>query len=373
MKMHASELLAQTLRFHNDQRPEVLHEGWASVDASGLRSLLVMEGAALWLYRRLEQLESTNASPANAEFRTWLKRTAHHISARNLLVDASACKLLSILSEASVPHVLLKGTARRAAPHLYAHADSRATNDIDILVPESDAEALWQLLASNGYAYEGPPRTIPPGYHELLPITDKAGVSVDIHVSTIPSVPPQEAWRRAVTGATEFTLNGVATRISSATELMWHGATHALRHGLPAYRLRFLLDSASILASKASIDWNLIEPRLDTEEVPGRRRTIAWLGAAAWLAGTELPDEYSRGITPLPLQRILRWRLSVARRFRFGGRMAEKLLHEGTRCEVGMPLTPVVEGTSLPIRARRRTAAFVARVAYLCWRMAQGR
>lgn len=371
--MHASELLLETLRFNNDEKRLGLYEKWRSVDTSGLSDLLMMEGGALWLYRRLANMGGTSAWPVNERFRTWLKRTAHHISARNLLVDASACKLLEILSEANVPHILLKGTARRAASHVYSHADSRATSDIDILVPQTDAHALWQLLTSRGYAYEGPPRTLPPGYHELLPLNDEAGVSVDIHISTIPSVAPEEAWRRAVNGGTALTHKGVPTRVSSATELMWHGATHALRHGLPAYRLRFLLDSASILASEASIDWDLIEPRLETEEVPGRRRTIAWLGAAAWLAGTELPEEFSRGIPAFPLERIIRWRLSVVRRFRFGGRIAEKLLDEGTRCEANMPLTQAVDGTSLLIRSRRKSAAFFARVAYLSWRMAQGR
>jgi hypothetical protein len=227
---------------------------------------------------------------------------------------------------------------------------------------------MEQRLLEIGYNYHAPPELTPVGHYHIRPLTNESGVPVELHFSTSAALTYDEAWNRLLAGAVRIEARDTEYLIPSATELFWHGTTHAVFHNAHAFRLRFFLDAASILATDTPLDWGIVEPRLDSAEVPGRERAVAWLGAAAWLAGTALPGEMSDGVPPFPLKRVLRWRLVVLKRLRLGGRMAEKLLDEGTRAEVGMPVTPAVRSRALPIRIRRRTAAFVARWSYYAWR-----
>lgn len=368
--MHPAKLLLETLRLRGGPDPAQLCAAWATVQTQGLARLISFEGSALWLYRRLRQIGAEGTSePA---FTRWLERCARNAAARNLLVDAQTEVILRFLDAEGVSHVLLKGMARRAAARLYPFADARTTNDVDVLVPAARAGQVWDRLRTSGYNYALRPEDTPPGHYHLPPLHDGARVAVEFHTSTSRAVPPEQAWRRATAGARELEFRGLVTRVPSPTELLWHGITHAMSHESDAFRLQYLQDAAVICASDADVDWEEIRARLDSDEIADRRRTARWLGAAAWIAGTTVPDSVSAGVAPFDLARTLRWRLAVARRVSLALRIGEKLLDEGTRAECGMRLTPAVSGTSLVLRCRRRAVAGAARATYCIWRTARG-
>ncbi len=368
--MHPGLLLLDTLRFDSDLEPKQLRTEWESIDSFGMRGLVAYEGCGLWLSRRLRQIEYETEEENESSFETWLNRTARHIAAQNLLVDSQADFIVSHLNDKGVPHVLLKGAALHLGSDLFPFGADRATNDIDLLVPESEAEPLETHLLDSGYEFQFPERQGPPNHFHRRPLVTKEGVPLEIHISTSKTVPSEEAWRRATTGVVEVEREGVKHRIPSPTELLWHGTSHGLAgsNSKRSFCLHFFQDAAAILASGVEIDWNLVESRMDLPEVPGRKRTVMWLGAAAWLAGTELPSKIAGGIDPFPLRRAIQWRLGVLRRFHLGSRRATKLLGEAMKAEVGWPVERGRKDTPFYLRARRRTAALVARGAYLAWR-----
>jgi hypothetical protein len=69
---------------------------------------------------------------------------------------------------------------------------------------------------------------------------------------------------------------------------------------------------------------------------------------------------------------MLRWRLAAWRRAAERPRLLEKLLDEGTRAELFLPMQEQVEGIGSGHRVRRRGATVVARSIYYAWRMSSG-
>src|SRR5207253_6383109 len=182
-----------------------------------------------------------------------------------------------------------KGAARRRSSDLFPYADARATHDVDVLVPAARAREAWDLLCRAGYE-RTPPNGRGEGHFHLPPLWDAQRVAVELHTSTSEAVAPAEAWRRATTGGRAVERAGVQVALPAPTELLWHGLTHALRHRADAFRLRFLLDGAAILATPVPFDWGDIESRLGSGEVARPRTALVWLAAAAALAGRRQPS-----------------------------------------------------------------------------------
>ena len=161
-------------------------------------------------------------------------------------------------------------------------------------------------------------------------------------------------------------------RVPSATELLWHGLTHALEAGPYGFRLRYLLDGAAILASRAEIDWERVVARLAVGEGADPSLARAWLRAAAERAGCDLPASARGASVSFDLERAWAWRLAVLARAG-SGRFAARLLEEGTRAELGLGIAQVVDGTGSLQQTRRWLAGRAARVAYGAWRVAARR
>jgi hypothetical protein len=362
--VHPALLLLETLRLRGGPEPAQLRAAWATGAMRGLARLAAFEGCALWLYRRLKQ---SNVAPAVAPaFAAWLERYARAAAAQNMRVDAQTEAILRLLNAEGIPHVLLKGAARRAAAHLFPYADARTTKDVDVLVPAAQAQPAWDQLRALSYDYAMRPQDTPAGHYHLPPLCDRARVAVELHTSTSGAVSPDEAWRRASSTAAEVRHNGITLRVPSPTELLWHAITHAGQHQA-AFRLRFFQDAAVILASGAELDWQEIQARLDSPEIADRRATAGWLGAAAWLGGARLPEGIVRGAVPFDLFRAVRWRLAVLRRLRLKARIGEELLEEGTR-ELGWGLTAAIAGKSVALWGLRRAAAAAGRGTDSLWR-----
>lgn len=356
---------------------EVLRLGSTGTDADpgawrmathALPALLLAEGGTGWCWRRLRALGLDAALPAGIA--DALRAHVRDEQARNLLVDEAAESVIGILTELGVEHVLLKGTARRAAADRYPCADARATRDVDLLLPAAAVRPTWERLRASGYSLATDPSVTPVGHFHPPPLLGPERVGIELHSSTDAAVPPDEAWRRAATGGETVTWRGRSVRIPSATELLWHGAAHALREGPAGFRLRFLLDAATVVARGRPIAWEAIIERLAGPEVEDPRHARAWLGTAALLGGGALPAAVGSGVTPFDLAGALAWRLRVARHARWP-RVAEALREEGTRALLEMPLRQPVGSTPPAVRLRRRLSSAAARLAFRGWAVAR--
>jgi hypothetical protein len=360
-----ASVVLDTLRLGREPDPGALQRAWHEVDTSGLAQLVLEEGVALWLYRRLKSAGAESAPEAG--FATWLSQRAREDAAKNLLADARVSELGGWLTGNGYPHVWIKGSARRLAAALYPYADARATNDVDLILPQDRVREAWDQLQRSGYEPTCSPDRARVDHFHLAALWNQDRVAVELHLSTSREVPPDDAWRRATTLAVTVNANGLGFPVPSATELLWQGIAHGLLHGTGGFRLRYFQDASVILAGTEPIHWGEIARRLDSPEVPSRGVTLSWLGAAAELAGRSLPPELS-GVPAFDLIRALRWRLAVHRHAARHPRAAEKLVEEGTRAEIGWPILSGVPGTSPAVRMRRRVAAVAARGAYLAWR-----
>ncbi len=382
MMADVAEVLLGTLRFHDDSDVPELRHRWMMLDLAGVAELAEYEGCVLWLYRRLKALGVVEVLPG--AFGRWLVARARHVAAQNLRVDAQSEVIVRLLNSYGVPHVLLKGTARRRAAQTYPYADARATSDVDVLLPADLAGPTWERLRTAGFEGAAGPAQYN-GHFHLPPLANELGIKVELHTSTSLDVRADEAWRRMTDGARVTRDAGGPVQIPPATELLWHALTHAAVSWSDAFRIRLLQDAAVVWASGEEIDWGEIAARLKSDEPGDLGLAKRWLSAAAWLSGIRTTDQRLGDLPLFDLPQLLRWRLVVFRLLSFGGsrgntavwgphpvsRWRRLLIDEGTRAELRLPLTPPRWGATSLRRAGRRVAAAAARVCYCAWRTLQ--
>jgi hypothetical protein len=367
-------LLLDTLRLVPGDA-DALRRRWTAPDvlarAAAIATWSAWEGTALWLRRRLADLDVLPRLPgALAEP---LRRAGLRAAQAHLAIDAETEQVVRLLGAHEIACLLIKGPARRvvAPPAL---SDTRGTSDVDLLIPATEAARAWSLLRAAGYAPLAPHPGAPPprtemwgeSQHHLRPLVRPGGVAVELHVSTSWELPPAVAWERLSATARAYPWRGLTVRCPSGTELLWHALTHAQIADPVAWRLRFWLDAATAMAVEPP-DWDVIAVRLGGPESPGPTAAL-WLDAAAALAGVVLPP----AIAPrrYPLERMLTWRVSVYGRRALGRALREKLIDEATRAEAGIGLAPAVAGRGVTLHARRRLATIAARLGYALWRAA---
>ncbi|TME93777.1 MAG: nucleotidyltransferase family protein [Chloroflexi bacterium] len=375
-----ADLLLTTLRLRGDCDVAGLRRRWADLDPAGLAALAEYEGSVLWLHRRLRELGLVDVVPATLS--QWLSTRARRLAARNLLVDAQRDDLVAILNDLRVPHVLLKGVARRLVADRYPYADARATSDVDVLVPEQLALSSWEQLLKAGFTATSGRTASYDGHFHLPPLINGRAVNVEIHTSTSSCLPAAIAWRRFDRSAQVAACQGGPTRVPAATELLWHAITHAPLPDPLAFRLRFLQDAEVGWAAGAEIDWSEIASRFGSAELPDRALARRWLGTATQLSGVPDTETYLGSLPALDLSQALSWRLTVFRllgardvratRSIWGrhpvSRARRLLIDEATRAAAELPPLPPLNTTSLH-RAGRRVVAGVGRLCYHGWRM----
>jgi len=375
-----ADLLLATLRLRGDANVPGLRQRWGNLDPAGLAALAEYEGSVLWLHQRLRELGLFDVLPAT--FSHWLATRARRLTARNLLVDAQRDDLVAILNDLRVPHVLLKGVARRLVADRYPYADARATSDVDVLVPEELALTSWEQLLKAGFTATAGQSAGYDGHFHLPPLINGRAVNVEIHTSTSSCLPAAVAWRRFDRSAQLAACQGGPTRVPAATELLWHAITHApLPHPL-AFRLRFLQDAEVGWAAGAEIDWREIASRFGSAELPDHALARRWLGTATQLSGVPDTENYLGSLPALDLLQALSWRLTVFRSLGARGvgatrsiwgrhpvsRVRRLLIDEATRVEAKLPPLPLQNTIALH-RAGRRVVAGVGRLCYHGWRM----
>lgn len=370
MVVDPAQLLLETLRLRREWDEARLREAWLKIPIDGLRELVSYEHVTIWLYCRVRELGVGDELPPS--FWTWLIRRARVESANGLLVEAEAMRIAELLRAGGVPAIFLKGIARRLLADRFPYIDARPTIDVDVLLPADQATSVWEDLKKSGYKFVADPNLTPVDLWHLVPLAGANRVAVELHTSTSREVRPPDAWRRQLFESVVVRRGELDLRVPSPTELLWHAIAHAQHDGINAWRLKCFQDAAVLMTEDSDIDWELIADRLNSVEIKDRTRTMRWLAASADLAGRPLPENLAPIPKAFPLLRMLRWRLAAWRRAAERPRLLEKLLDEGTRAELALPMQEQVAGIGSGQRVRRRSATVVARSLYYAWRMSGG-
>ena len=372
------DLLLATLRLGGDVDVAALRRRWTALNPAGVPALVEYEGCVLWLYHRLRDLGLLDAVPA--ALAEWLATRSRRLAARNLRVDAQRDDLVRF----HVPHVLLKGAARRLVADRFPYAGARVTSDVDVLVPQDLALPTWERLRGAGFKMATATHDRYDGHFHLPPLRNGRAVTVELHASTSTYLQPQLAWQRFHPTAQLASCQGGPTRVPAATELLWHAITHAPLLRPYGFRIRFLQDAAVVWGASAGVDWGEIAARLTSRELPRSDLARRWLGAVAQLCDGPKADNPLPDRPTFDLSRALSWRLTVFRLFEAAGHLAARpvwgpdavsrgrrlLVDEATRAEAHLPLLFPRGATSLR-RAGRRVVAGAARLCYEAWRVVQ--
>ena len=367
--------MIDTLRLGGDPAPG-LGERWKQVPFALVPELMVFEGGALWLFRRLRTLGIFEALPG--DFGDRLKQHAFSTSAVGLRVEDEAVTTLQLLGDAGVPVVLIKGIARRALASRFPYLDARPTSDVDLLLPDAAIREAHDLLRANGYE---PRHNRPDEHHHLPGLMGERKVSVELHRSTSVRIPPDVAWARATEGGAEVEWAGLRVRVPSATEMAWAAVTHAINGGLVSgFRLQHFLEVSALAARPESIDWSLMARRCREGETFDEYSgvnfpdsvTEGWIGGACRLVASPPPP----GLLPdsaFDLETLLSWRLKIlGDRNRLGRAFTQRLLEEGARSHLGVGQELPPPGTGAIPRWRRRVAGAASRLAFRVWKTGRG-
>jgi hypothetical protein len=346
---------------------------WRHVDTRSLPDLIAYEGAAIWLVRRLRGGGILDAIPAEIGDR--LRLQAIEDTALRMEVEVEAAAALTLLNRAKIPVILIKGIARCALAARYPFLDARRTTDVDLLVALEQIQDADLALRTDGYV-PLPPKAGMARRHHHLPPLHKGRITVELHESVSMRVPPHVAWMRANEGSEMVQWAGRTVQLPSATELAWNAVAHAMEDDVAGFRLYRFLELAALVSGSAPIDWATLVTRSATQEafdadagvLDQRLVMFNWIAAALALVP---PEKRAIGLD-LPrfdLPELLEWRLAVLRaRPRLGRAFAGRLLAEGARSMVGMPLEQSPPTASRWGRLRRRAAAHVSRAALRGWR-----
>lgn len=335
------------------------------------------EGAGIWFFRRLRALGALDALPP--ESRGLLKAQAVETAALGLHIEDEAIAVVECLMSAGIPVILIKGMARRALAQRYSYLDARPTHDIDLLLPPDQVREGHALLQARGYRPAYRASCLHQPHHHLPALWSDRKVAVELHESTSLRVPGAVAWARVNAGSEELEWGGLTVRVPGPTELVWSAMVHALSDEIAlGFRLQHFLEVAALVVEGAPVDWSIVEARSTTGEAHDPENGIgyppavvlAWLDAALSLVAADLrPAGLDR--PDFDLGRLLQWRLLVlGYSGRLKGSLAERLLDEGARTLIGLPLRRPPGSASWPQRIRGRTAGRASRVLFQAWRMA---
>src|SRR3989442_9335645 len=145
--------------------------------------------------------------------------------AYNLVVDAQRAQLVRLLNEFRVPHVLLKGAARRLMADVHAYGSARTTTDVDVLVPHEFAGPTWARLQSAGFVSTPGPGFTCEGHFHLPPLRHGGGGPAGLHTAAAPFLPAPPAWGGLGGSAPGRPWPGVAPPGPPAPALLWDAVT----------------------------------------------------------------------------------------------------------------------------------------------------
>lgn len=175
--------------------------------------------------------------------------------ARNLLLFRHAGALVTLLGEAGITALALKGAA--VASRYYPEVSMRPMGDLDLMVRPDELPRTLNVLEAAGWrCAHRPPRDRADRaiWHAVAYVHPRSPeLEIDLHWRLLPTRFSDEAdadlWQRAV----PFAIGGATAQAPSAADLLLHTCAHgACFNGVPP--LRWIVDATMILRS-GEVEW----------------------------------------------------------------------------------------------------------------------
>ena len=225
---------------------------------------------------------------------------------RNMALQAELQRIGRLLQPADIPMVPLKGTA--LAQRIFGTLEARRCGDIDILVPENQWGAAYEMLLDDGYR---PRERVTPGvkhhaFHgiPLVRESQSGGFVVELHWSLFDrrfvDVDERALWQRVPACHANGPLRALPNE-----ELLLFLAVHSTKHSAGGLRLLADLDQL-IACERAALDWD----RLRQLAADWQASDLLYfpLHASRQLLGTPIPEPMLDALRPP------RWKRAVVKR-----------------------------------------------------------
>jgi hypothetical protein len=236
------------------------------------------------------QLERHASDLVPYEKLSQLKKHYLENSARNTILTAELCRLITLFANSGIEAIPYKGPV--LALFAYDNLALRRFVDLDIIVNKSDVLKAREILLAHDYT---PSKSLSLSQQELLLRTqhnlqfsrDNHRLIVELHWEVAPSlfastVDADTLWQNLVS----INLNGTQVKTLSAEDLLFSLCVHGSRHLWE--RLGWICDVAELI-SRRSIDWNVLLKR--AVDADSERMFLLGLYLAERLLDAPLPLE----------------------------------------------------------------------------------
>jgi len=257
----------------------------SEVDWEYLFLLARRHSVAPLLYLQLEQ-HASDLVPGKTLLQ--LKKNYLENSARNTILTAELCRLITLFAGAGIEAIPYKGPA--LAQFAYDNIALRRFVDLDVIVKKSDALKAREILLAQSYT---PSKSLSLAQQELLLRTQhnmqfsrgNHRLIVELHWEVAPhlfasTVDADTLWQNLVT----IELNGTQIKSLSAEDLLFSLCVHGSRHLWE--RLSWICDIAELLARR-EFDWDALLKRAATAD--SERMFLLGLHLAQQLLDAPLP------------------------------------------------------------------------------------
>jgi hypothetical protein len=219
-----------------------------------------------------------------------LKQNYFENSARNTVLTAELCRLITLFAKSGVEAIAYKGPA--LAVFAYDNLALRRFVDLDVIVKKTDISQARDILLAEGYT---PTKSLSLNQQEILVRTqyniqfsrDERRLIVELHWEVAPhlfasSINADALWQNPAT----VELNGAQVKTIAAGDLLFSLCVHGSRHLWE--RLSWICDVAELLARR-SFGWSTLLARAAQSD--SERMFLLGLYLAERLLAAPLPNE----------------------------------------------------------------------------------
>ncbi len=219
-----------------------------------------------------------------------LKKHYLENAARNTVLTAELCRLITLLAERGIDAIPYKGPV--LALFAYDNLALRRFVDLDVIVKKTDVLQAREILAAEGYT---PTKSLSLTRQELLLRTqhnmqfsrDNHRLLIELHWEVAPhlfasTVDAETLWRNLTT----ININGIELKTLSPNDLLFSLCVHGSRHLWE--RLSWICDIAALI-SRQSFNWTTLLQR--AADADNDRMFLLGLFLAEKLLDAPLPAE----------------------------------------------------------------------------------
>ena len=251
-------LLCTKIKLNNADINEIIQFIKNKLDWQKVVTEARLQGIASLIYYNLSQVPGKNLIPDTCL--SELKQDYVETTGRNIALFEELKNLLTILKQAEIYAVVLKGPA--LVETVYHNLAFRFMCDIDILVRKKDLSRAQDCLLEHGYIQERQvsKNNLMESHHLPGFKSHKNGTKIEIHWTLLKNyhifnIDIDEIWSRVQ----KCKICGIDTLILSAEDMILHLCFHLCVGHVSEITIRRLLDIAAIIQHhKDSINWDQI-------------------------------------------------------------------------------------------------------------------